>query len=392
MCCNKNLRIWNTILIFSIFIIATTYIYTITLHPSNVIGESKISTLSHIMNRDNSASVVQLTEEVKQLKAMVNAKNGVFDNIVRLGNVDYPIFVPTIFWKRRFLTIGVLSSASNFDNREAIRETWFKFSESKKKRPVGKYEQVDDDDDLDNDNTWGAFFIVGITGDFAIDSLVREEAEKYQDMIILQVVEKYNAVTRNRHSNRTSFIKSYSVLPYKTHAFVQLSVSLSSISGFIMKTDDDCFVDIPKVLDLLHEQEERKNLYMGRCYSAKPERDPSKRWYVSKESFPDESYPTYCRGTGYFLSLDVAIAIASTVRNSKHLKWYFEMEDISVALQLGQSSKSEDVTPIDLGYRKIAGHGVNGYLFKECYVCHTTRESKGNLQPLMEKLWKDRKV
>ena len=114
-----------------------------------------------------------------------------------------------------------------------------------------------DDDDLDNDNTWGAFFIVGITGDFAIDSLVREEAEKYQDMIILQVVEKYNAVTRNRHSNRTSFIKSYSVLPYKTHAFVQLSVSLSSISGFIMKTDDDCFVDIPKVLDLLHEQEER---------------------------------------------------------------------------------------------------------------------------------------
>ena len=102
MCCNKNLRIWNTILIFSIFIIATTYIYTITLHPSNVIGESKISTLSHIMNRDNSASVVQLTEEVKQLKAMVNAKNGVFDNIVRLGNVDYPIFFPTIFWIRRF--------------------------------------------------------------------------------------------------------------------------------------------------------------------------------------------------------------------------------------------------------------------------------------------------
>ena len=45
------------------------------------------------MNRDNSASVVQLTEEVKQLKAMVNAKNGIFDNIVRLGNVDYPIFV-----------------------------------------------------------------------------------------------------------------------------------------------------------------------------------------------------------------------------------------------------------------------------------------------------------
>ena len=38
----------------------------------------------------------------------------------------------------------------------------------------------------ESDATWGAFFIVGITGDFAIDSLVREEAEKYQDIIILQ--------------------------------------------------------------------------------------------------------------------------------------------------------------------------------------------------------------
>jgi hypothetical protein len=66
------------------------------------------------------------------------------------------------------------------------------------------------------------------------------------------------------------------------------------------------------------------------------------------------------------------------------------MEDISVAIQLGLSSKSNEVTPVDLGYRKIAGHGVNGYLFKECIVCHTTRESKKNLFPLMNKLWNDR--
>ena len=81
---------------------------------------------------------------------------------------------------------------------------------------------------------------------------------------------------------------------------------------------------------------------------------------------------------------------SQTVRNSKHLKWYFEMEDISVAMQLGLSSKSEDVTPVDLGLRKIAGHGVDGYLFKECIVCHTTRKSKQDLRPLMIKLWKDR--
>lgn len=308
--CNKNLRVWNTLLTLSISVVLVIYIYTISSNTNNF-DDSRISTLSHILNRDNSASVIQLTEEVKQLKAMVNAKNGIFDNIVRLGNVDYPIFVPTIFWKRRFLTIGILSSASNFDEREVIRKTWFQFN-ALKKRPVEKYRNKKTKDS----ENWGAFFIVGITGDFAIDTLVREEAEKYQDIIILQVVEKYNAVSKigkdNISINSPSFIDSYSVLPYKTHAFIQLSVSLSSLGGFIMKTDDDCFVDVPKVLNLLHEQKETKNLYMGRCYPSKPVRDPTKRWYVSKDSFKGEMFPNYCRGTGYFLSLDVAVAIAST--------------------------------------------------------------------------------
>ena len=67
------------------------------------------------------------------------------------------------------------------------------------------------------------------------------------------------------------------------------------------------------------------------------------------------------------------------------------MEDISIAIQLGLSSKSNIVEPIDLGHKKIAGHGVDGYLFKSCIVCHTTRESKKNLAPLMNKLWESRK-
>jgi hypothetical protein len=314
MCETKSLRVWNTVLIFCICTIFCTYVYT-SINTTHKISDTKVSTLRHIIKRDNSPTVLQLTEEMRQLKAMVNAKNGVFDNMVRLGNVDYPIFVPTIFWKLRFLTIGVLSGASNFEEREVIRQTWFKYKKSKvadEKDDETKSQNGGDDDDY----SWSAFFIVGITGDFSIDSLVREEAEKYQDIIILQVVEKYTAVSKNQEHrnqlNHPSFAKSYSVLPYKTHAFVQLSVSLSSTSGFIMKTDDDCFVDIPKVMELLREKKQRKNLYMGRCYPSKPERDASKRWYVNKDAFSGDSFPNYCRGTGYFLSLDVAVAIAST--------------------------------------------------------------------------------
>ena len=298
-------------LICGICLVALTYFYRFSInHSSNALEVAgKLSTLENILYRDRSASVIQLTEEVKQLKAMVISKKGIFDNTVRMGDVDYPVYVPTIFWKRRFLTIGVLSSASNFAARTLARETWFNFPVSTKteNRKNRKTEDVDA-------SSWGAFFIVGITGNVAIDSLVREEAEKYQDIIILQVVEKYDAVMSKDYGDvktHASFLSSYSVLPYKTHAFMQLSVSLSSVKGFVMKTDDDCFVDVPKVLALLREKKNKENLYMGRCYPSKPQRDPKKRWYVSEKAFPGKTFPNYCRGTGYLLSLDVATSIAA---------------------------------------------------------------------------------
>ena len=117
--CSKNLRFWNIVLVCGICLVAFSYFfYRFSIdHSSNALEVGgKLSTLENILYRDRSASVIQLTEEVKQLKAMVISKKGIFDNTVKMGAVDYPVYVPTIFWKRRFLTIGVLSSASNLLN------------------------------------------------------------------------------------------------------------------------------------------------------------------------------------------------------------------------------------------------------------------------------------
>ena len=279
----------NIVLICGICLVALTYFYRFSInHSSNALEVAgKLSTL-----RIYCIGSVCVSDTAdggsKAVESCVISKKGIFDNTVKMGAVDYPVYVPTIFWKRRFLTIGVLSSASNFAERALARETWFNFPVSMKteNRKNRKSEDVDE-------SSWGAFFIVGITGNVATDSLVREEAEKYQDIIILQVVEKYDAVMPKDYGDvktDASFRTSYSVLPYKTHAFMQLSVSLSSVKGFVMKTDDDCFVDVPKVLALLREKENKENLYMGRCYPSKPQRDPKKRWYVSEKAFQEKNF------------------------------------------------------------------------------------------------------
>jgi beta-1,3-galactosyltransferase len=314
-----------------------------------------------------------LRKEGRALRQFVDILGSGFNHMVQLGGQKYPTQVPSLFWKKKFLTIGILSSASNFKNRELIRSTWFNFDQT----------------------SWKGFFIVGLTGNFAVDFAVQQEARDHQDMVVIRVPEKYEAVRGEETSAEyvPHTLSTYSSLPYKTHALFQLAMAMPSLKGYVLKTDDDCFVDVPKILTLLQERgqkSEHQNMYLGRCYGGKPERNSTKRWYVSPESFPGQSFPTYCRGTGYFLSLDVVSAIAATVASSSLREWYFEMEDISVALNLDRSSKKAVTKPIDLSARVIAGHGVNGYLFKSCLVCHTTRESKKNLQSLMLKLWKSR--
>lgn len=77
--------------------------------------------------------------------------------------------------------------------------------------------------------------------------------------------------------------------------------------SYVLKTDDDCFVNLPLLLHFLLESNPIKDhLYAGRVrWSAPVVRDPNSRWFVSSKDFKAARFAPYASGAGYVLSLDV---------------------------------------------------------------------------------------
>lgn len=77
-------------------------------------------------------------------------------------------------------------------------------------------------------------------------------------------------------------------------------------SQFLMKTDDDMFVNISPLYYMLRSKNSTKNLLLG-CLicGAKPIQDAKNKWYAPSYMFSKKVYPNYLSGTGYVMSMDV---------------------------------------------------------------------------------------
>lgn len=75
---------------------------------------------------------------------------------------------------------------------------------------------------------------------------------------------------------------------------------------YILKTDDDCYVNIGICLSFLieYDSKESKPLYTGRIASSSPiERDQTNKHYLPEDIYPSrELYPPYIAGGGYLFS------------------------------------------------------------------------------------------
>ncbi|XP_068781970.1 beta-1,3-galactosyltransferase 5-like isoform X2 [Struthio camelus] len=87
---------------------------------------------------------------------------------------------------------------------------------------------------------------------------------------------------------------------------------------YILKTDDDCFVNTDRLPTFLAElNTARTGLYVGSLFSQEKRqviREPSSKWYVSRQDYRPDKYPPYASGIGYVLSLDAAEKILEAAR------------------------------------------------------------------------------
>lgn len=207
----------------------------------------------------------------------------------------------------KFLAIGILSNASNFEHRQAIRNSWLKQAPK-------------------DDVKWA--FIVGKASDESVDQRVQEEAKKYNDMLILGDLKE-----------------SYRGIVAKTRAAFQWAFGGDEVNDFLLKCDDDSYVRIHALITQLKHivtnDPQHGYLYMGDIrWDAPPVRDPNDPWYVSTESFPADKFPPYALGCGYVVGREAGTKIVQT---KEIVDTEIPIEDVTVGMWMqkidGQSDK-----------------------------------------------------
>ena len=174
-----------------------------------------------------------------------------------------------------FLLVYVHTSPDHFKHRMIIRTTWGNPS-------------------YFADVTVRPVFLMGTPKDVDTQEAVMYESSQYHDIL------------------QEDFVDSYKNLTFKAIMALKWITDHCSHAKFVLKTDDDIFVNMFNLISHFkswenHGKQVEKLLYCLVWTRMKVMRDPKSKWYISKEEFADDYFPTYCSGSAYMFSTDVII-------------------------------------------------------------------------------------
>lgn len=230
--------------------------------------------------------------------------------------------------KESKIVILITSAPKNSERRKAIRETWCRAT---------------------NFNLvvapWQCVFLVGHSAEL-LPSL-QEESRQHRDILIGSYLDSYRNLT----------VKIMHGMDWVTE---------TCKSDYVLKTDDDVFVNTKLLLHLVSNFTAKENVYIGLVLYTESRlkviRHPDSKWYVSYEQYPDSHYPPYAVGMGYLLSIDVVHKINIA---SKHIP-PFSNEDAYVGVLADQV----DIAPVRSGRFTLTSHGLRTCNFLYLIVVH----------------------
>lgn len=169
-----------------------------------------------------------------------------------------------------FLLFAIKSTPGNFEQRQAVRETWGR-------------EVV-----LKNGMRVRTVFLLGSSSpdDPKLDGLLSYEAQHFRDIL------------------QWEFQDTLFNLTLKMNTFLQWTLRRCPQVSFVFSGDDDVFVNTPALLSYLQSLDASKAamLYVGHVINnASPLRDPRSKYYIPL-SFYDGPYPAYTGGGGFLFS------------------------------------------------------------------------------------------
>lgn len=140
-----------------------------------------------------------------------------------------------------------------------------------------------------------------------------------------------------RHGDivQQDFVDSYKNLTIKTLMGMNWVAARCPSASYVMKTDSDVFVNTEFLVSKLlrPEVQPRRNYFTGNNMRGfGPNRNQNSKWYMPPELYPGDKYPTFCSGTGYVFSGDLAGKIYHVSQRVRRL----HLEDVYVGVCLAR--------------------------------------------------------
>ena len=196
-----------------------------------------------------------------------------------------PVVEPRLFLEQSLFLLVIISSSPNkqvnAERRNMIRKTWGNVGETR----------------VPNDVAWKVVFMMGKAQEDKMDRAVMAEHSKNGDLLVGDYKDGY----------RNILIKL--LMAFQWASKIKCS--------YVLKTDDDVYIEIPKVIEWVIARNDVDSLYGGNLYHAEVVRDKSHRHYVTEEDLSLEHYPVYCKGSMMVVSKSL---VPKMVDLSKHIK------------------------------------------------------------------------
>lgn len=238
--------------------------------------------------------------ELNDLKKLIDLRNFTFIN-----NNRFACTKPDVF-----LLVLIPSAPKNADKRDTIRKTWGERKDSIQ-----------------------ILFMLGLSEDEITEKAIAKESERFADIV------------------QGNFLDSYKNITYKSVMCLKYVIYYCPQATYILKVDDDSFVNMPLLQNFLkHDLSPygAENLLLCNDMTGSPVlRDPNSKWYIPKEDFSSEYYPSYCSGWYAIFSPDVCFKL---YRESQNLKYLF-IED---AFLYGIAGAKANIKHTDISYFTIA--------------------------------------
>lgn len=238
-----------------------------------------------------------------------------------------------------YLLVLVNSIHKNFEQRRAIRNTWGSVKTANGKRVL-------------------TLFTLAKNSDKGLNKKVEEESNQHHDILL------------------EDFIDTYKNLTLKTIMGVKYAATYCGGANFVMKTDDDMYVNYNSLVTYLASANTPKTNHLaGFVINGSPIRDPKSKWYMPRDLYSGNRYPPFCSGTGYVMSGDVALKLYAI----SEYTGFLYLEDVFIGIGLQKLG----IVPVK---HKEFNNWRTGYSFcrfKRIITTHMVTPTE------MNRIWKD---